>query len=58
MFPGFSKSNKEHGPEVKSVQKELQKHGLGTEEPPHAAMVQDHQEVARFSKATSFNSFY
>lgn len=31
-FPSLH--NKELGPEVKSVQKELQKHGLGTEVPP------------------------
>lgn len=37
VFPGIFQvfhHNKELGPEVKSVQKELQKHGLGTEEPP------------------------
>lgn len=69
VFPGIFQvfhHNKELGPEVKSVQKELQKHGLGTEEPPRRfAAISfwlfggslDHQEVARFSLFSNFFQF-
>ena len=55
-----NKYSKQLGPEVKSVQKELQKHGLGTEERLNAAIcehrVQDHHGAC-FSKATYFKPF-